>query len=295
MESFLARQQRFNRQTSDNWSRAEPHRTICTELLQQLASTASPNSPRDPRLCLLGAGTCNDIDLSRLATAYHDIVLVDFDASALDLGLRRQSQSENPAIRPLVSDVTGCATELDLLTPESLPEQVRPVEALLLERVSDVAESLSGPYDVAASLCLLSQLVQQVVERLSETHAEFVSLLQSIRLAHLRLLLSLVRPGGRAVLITDVVSSDTVPQLPRLAREELLPLLAALIPSRNFFSGLNPFILHQFFTKSSPMASLVNGVEPLMPWTWQLGERTYLVCGFVVVRSATGEAAPGLV
>jgi hypothetical protein len=285
METFLARQQRFNRQTADNWARAEPHRTLCSDLLRQLAAANAPTAQSAGRLCLLGAGTCNDVDLAALSTTFAEISLVDFDAAAMDRGIEQQSQSNNPAIRTRVADVTGCATDLDQLTPQSSPEEVRHVESLLQQRVQHVVDDLGNGYDVAVSLCLLSQLVQQVVERLSENHPSFVEMLQAVRISHLRVLLNLVRPGGRAVLITDVVSSDTVPQLSRLPREELLPLIAALIPSRNFFSGLNPFILHQLFTGPSPISPLVSQVEPLMPWTWQLGERTYLVCGFVALRS----------
>lgn len=282
METFLARQVRFNRQTADNWDRARPHREICTDLLVRLAGEAAAE-PR--RLTLLGAGTCNDIDLTRLPPLYSEITLADFDAESLTSGLARQGQSANRSIRSVIVDVTGCSSELDQLSPAAADVAIAEMAALLDRRVQSVAAQIGAGCDVAVSMCLLSQLIQQVVERLGEQHPGFLPLVQAVRQSHLRLLLNLVRPGGKAVLITDVVSSDTVPQLPRLPREELLPLLAALIPSRNFFSGLNPFIIHQLWTGDPKLQPLVQSVEPLAPWTWLLGQRTYLVCGFVVTRS----------
>lgn len=285
METFLARQQRFNRQTADNWERARPHREICTDLLARLGDELGRSSPGPTRLVLLGAGTCNDIDLARLQSLFSEITLADFDAEAVTTGLAQQGLSASGALRPVIVDVTGCSGEVDQLSPDSTSTAIEEVAGQLGSRVLPVASQIGTGCDIAASLCLLSQLIQQFVEHPGEQHPGFLLLIQAVRQAHLRLLLELVRPGGKVVLITDVVSSDTVPQLPRLSRDELLPLLAALIPSRNFFSGLNPFILHQLWSGDPTLQPLVQSVEPLAPWTWLLGQRTYLVCGFVVTRS----------
>ncbi len=74
-----------------------------------------------------------------------------------------------------------------------------------------VIPALPGPFDVVASTCLLSQLVGNAFHSVGEGHPRFLDLVRAIRLAHLRLMTGLRRAGGTAVLVTDLVSSDTFP------------------------------------------------------------------------------------
>ncbi len=301
MSRQLDRQRQFNQQTGDNWDRAAPHRTECTGHLERLArttsSSATSGAQRDvrPTLCLLGVGRANDVDLQRLLAFYATITLVDFDAESVALGIRHQGLEGDTRVTVLSLDVTGAGEVFDTLSREAAPDRLEQALAALSSGSSRVAEQVGRRFDVVVSLCLLSQLTLAVVEAVGDTHSGYVSLLQTVRLEHFRLLLALTKDGGAALLLSDVVSSDTVPQLSRTPREGLLPLLAALVSSRNFFSGLNPFILHQLWTSEDTLASQVAAVEPLAPWTWLLGERTYLVCGFVVTRTAANDFRTGSV
>ena len=47
--------------------------------------------------------------------------------------------------------------------------------------------------------------------------------------------------AGRAVLVTDVVSTSSAPELHGLAPDELEPAMAALVAAGNFFTGTNPY------------------------------------------------------
>ena len=78
---------------------------------------------------------------------------------------------------------------------------------------------------------------------------------------------------GTALLITDFVSSDTLPQLKQVPDDELEPLLAGAIADRNFFTGVNPGVLMR------QMESIGGGASRLHPpWRWTMGSRTYAVC-----------------
>src|SRR5947209_20163185 len=93
------------------------------------------------------------------------------------------------------------------LGPVSDPE----LEALVDWPHRRVGLALPGPFDVVASTCLLSQLIGNAFHSIGEAHPRFPEVVRAIRLGHLRLLATLARPGGRVVLVTDVVSSDRSP------------------------------------------------------------------------------------
>jgi hypothetical protein len=298
MSRQLDRQRQFNQQSSDHWDIVAPHRAECTSHLERLAGTNSlsaaqsaPSGAR-PTLCLLGVGRANDVDLNRLLAVYSTITLVDFDAESVVIGIKRQGLEGDQRLTVLRLDVLGAGDALESLSPEASPDRLESALAALATGSGRVVAEIGRRFDVVASLCLVSQLMLAVVEAVGEAHPGFLTLLQTVRLEHFRLLLALTNAGGVALLLTDVVSSNTVPQLSRTPREGLLPLLAALVSSRNFFSGLNPFLLHLVWTSDGSLAPHVAAVEPLAPWVWFLGERSCLVCGFAVTRAAAHHSRP---
>src|SRR5262249_21905853 len=141
------------------------------------------------------------------------------------------------------------------------------------------APALPGPFTVAASTCLLSQLINAVVQAVGATHPRFLPLIQAVRAGHLRLLNRLIAPGGRGVLITDFVSSQTVPNLATLPENALENTLVELIRQGNFFHGLNPYALIAAFRGDSAASSGAIDVQSLRPWRWNLGPRLYAVWG----------------
>ena len=104
-------------------------------------------------------------------------------------------------------------------------------------------------------------------------------MLIAIRDGHLKLMEKLIRPGGAGVLITDFVSSDTLPELATIddAPETVLATARKAIDQRNFFTGTNPWAM------KDALAKLISEdpFEPWSiapPWRWQIGEkRSYLV------------------
>ena len=58
---LVARQLRLNRETLDNWRLYHSHREAVADLI------CRPPQPTSSRLCILGAGNCNDLDLARFS------------------------------------------------------------------------------------------------------------------------------------------------------------------------------------------------------------------------------------
>src|SRR5438132_14001730 len=81
-ESISDEQARQNRTTRNQWHLYASHRLEIEKLIV-------PES-RGQRLCVVGAGNCNDLDLRWLAGAYGEVHLVDIDPLALDGAVRRQ-------------------------------------------------------------------------------------------------------------------------------------------------------------------------------------------------------------
>ena len=198
-----------------------------------------------PRLCLLGAGNCNDVDLRRLLGVYREIHLVDCDAEALSAALEHQSLTGHVSLI--------CHGGIDLLAgPPAL-----------------------GPHEVVASLCLLSQLLESAADAAHPT-GEPVRI-QAIRRQHLETLVALTFPGGLSLVITDVVSSATVPELVSTPDDRLPALVAQCILQRNFFSGTNPAPILDVLRRDPWFASRIASPEPIDPWKWDLGPRCYAV------------------
>jgi hypothetical protein len=208
---------------------------------------AAAGRSEQPRLRLLGAGNVNDVDLNEALGVFREIELVDIDGEAVERGVTRQGLRSDRRI------VVRGGTDF---------------RSGALERRS---------FDVVASCCALSQLIDGAVRTIGPQHPDVVEHLLRRRDDHLADLEAGVRPGGSAVLVTDFVSSDTAPALLRrsdLSNEEV----ASLVAERNFFSGCNPFVLRDRL-EALPTVTQVRWKPP---WVWRMAPgRSYAVAALI--------------
>lgn len=265
-DRLAARQILKNAQLRDAWDLFSPHRQRVTQLLV-------PESPLEgQRLCVLGAGNCNDLDLRQLSAAFDEVHLVDIDGAAMRDAVSRQSDAGDPRIiLHAGADLSGLgaclahdrsAQDLDALAGQAANAQDCPVAV---------------GCDVVASTCLLTQLLELATEFPGKTHPRYLEFVQAIRIGHLRMLIDQVARGGTGVLVTDLVSSDSDPGLAGTAAQHLPDRVRSLIEQRNFFTGVNPAVLHALFTTDPEISSTVSDVEMISPWLWDLGPRVYAV------------------
>src|SRR5204862_7705623 len=100
---------------------------------------------------------------------------------------------------------------------------------------------------------------------------------QSVREIRLMLMLRLLRTGGRGGFVSDMVSSDTAPEITSVAPTALAELMARLVAAKNFFTGLNPFVIEGLLMQDPRLAPAVARSAFHLPWLWQLGAtRSYL-------------------
>jgi hypothetical protein len=278
MNALVTDQIAANRASAAGWSEFADHRVRLTGLLTAHAGQGS--------LCVLGAGNCNDLDLGRLTAAFDTVRLVDLDGAALNAGVARQPATGDKLALHGGLDLTGAFSQMATWSGEVPHGAEAFLAAAPLASIRHLPSS-----GVVVSTCLLSQLVGALVEAVGEMHPRFVTLLQALRLGHLRQMLQLTAPGGVCLLVTDVVSSDTLPELDLVDNQALPGCLEHALRDRNFFHGTNPVVLAELFRSQPGIAEQVEHVVGVAPWRWNLGPRRYLVAAFLLKKAATTEGS----
>jgi len=265
---LLTEQARKNQATRDHWRRFAPHRQRVTA---RLIDSIPPGSAT-PHLAILGAGNCNDLELAELRQWFATIDLLDGDCRSVLQGIERQGLASDPSIRaggPI--DLSGMAETTSTWSPNH-PAGDEVIDAAIAA-TNDSCSLPIQPVDVIASVCLLSQILDQLAAAVGQAHPRFLDLVQHVRRSHFRRLIGHLRPGGTGLFISDVVSSDTAPQIVSANDLALPVVLRECIENGDFFTGLNPAVVHSLLTTDP----LIAEVKMIPPWLWDLGSRVYAV------------------
>ena len=283
----LEQQALINKATRDQWDLYQSHRDRINHLVIGVRKQFPDDSA--PTLAVLGVGNGNDIDLKMLSQHFAKIHLFDCDPNALDFLTQRQltdwAAGDRVVIEPAV-DLTSIADTLNQL-PTPLSE---PFVAKILEEATE-PDALEGrSFDVVLSSCMLTQLLASVVESFGDDSAYKNDMMLAVRNGHVKLISRLVKPNGVGVLVSDFVSSDTLPELKQTeTKEDIRTLSQAAVDQKNFFTGANPFAIRSALEKvvveipSKPIT-----IEP--PWRWQIGaDRYYLVTAIGFHKSSASK------
>jgi len=279
MNWLLAEQARRNSAGQSRWAPYANHRREITARLLR----AAPSPPG--RLCVLGAGNANDLDLAVLSRAFREVHLVDIDGQAL-----RRSASQQAGIVAAALhlhgdvDLTGCWSEFAGWARGEPPSDAAIARAIELAARGPELE-LDGPFELVASTCVISQLLESGVLALGDKHPRLLEWIVAARTAHLRLLNRLTAPGGRALLATDFVSSVTQAELTAAHEPDWPALLDQILPRGNFFHGLNPRVLRELFQGDPQLAASAKHAQLTGFWRWNQGSRVYAVCALEFSRA----------
>ena len=267
-------EQRGNREGRDLWDRYALHRQHLTAAVLALA-------PGGGRLCLLGAGNANDYDLPALADRFEEIHLVDIDPAALARATGGQPAPVRNKLRSHAPvDLSGIFHQLDA-GRAGLPDHAQLVET----GVADVLGRLPAGFDLVVSACVMSQISWSFARLGGEDVDLRTALEQAMVTIHLRTLLSLVRPGGPALLAADLVSTDNYPIDEIGPDTDLRALVTELSESRLAYAVSNPELLQQLLRRDRPARALLESTELGQPWLWTGShDRTYLVYPMVLRR-----------
>jgi hypothetical protein len=234
-------------------------------------------------LCVLGPGNGNDIELTRLAQEFEKIMLVDLDEAALARAVARLDEDRAGRVERISQvDLSGILPVLESWVRHRNPpdaEITAVVRTAMAARRPEV-----GTFDVVASTCMLTQLIDSVYMALQTEHPRCVELVMAVRNRHLEIILELLNPGGVGVLVTDFVATETAPELAQLD-ELLLPQVAAKwIEERNFFTGANPFAIRDYYNRSRGPGPCATNAQVKGPWRWDIGAKQLAVCAVTFRR-----------
>ncbi|MEO8184271.1 MAG: hypothetical protein ABI895_36080 [Deltaproteobacteria bacterium] len=273
------RQTRSNRNSLASQALFQGHRDRLTHAILERCAPRSGD-----RLCILGAGNCQDLELPELASRYRELHLVDLDEQALTRARDRQPRSvrEQLVLHPGL-DLSQLLGELDASralawAPERLAQQPGSAAA-------QIARAIGARFESVVSACVLSQMQLALCTELSEAHPLFAALSYTLGLTHLRTLAALSAPGGRALLCSDVADEQLAPLAGLGPDANLLELLAQLVLAGEVFHSVDPVLMSQMLIDDPLLARDVL-LQPLRDvWLWQLtAERSYLVYALLLER-----------
>lgn len=259
------------------------HRRHLTDLL--MARAVDVTSGEGPRLCVLGAGNCGDLDLERLASRYRSIHLVDVDTDALERAMSRQSAGTRAALVPVAPlDLSGLLEPLDrwkklLITPDE-------VLAHPVHTAESIAQRLGEPFDVVVSACVLSQMHLSVRNVLSDSHRLFQAAGYTLNLTHLRTLARLAKPaGGVALLVSDVATERMAPLDSSRATGDCFALLEHQLRTGGVFDAVRPDAIAAIAGDDPSLLRELGTARIVDTWVWQNGpRRAFLVYALELPR-----------
>lgn len=276
VKSFAAEQRALNRTSVNRWDLFASHRDRVTRLALESIEE------RDARICVLGAGNCNDIDLAILQDAGAEVHLVDIDAHALSHVAERQGLGTRPLPHGGV-DLTGIAGLIEQRRDD--PERL--VQKLLCRADRAQCPDLPHGFDLAISCCVLTPLIQAVAGVIGDKHPRLHDVALALRAGHMRTLVDRVRPGGRALFVTEVASSESLPELAGASDDRLPALLQRAILTGEVFRATSPPALVHWIIAARPGGARLEPPGLVGPWRWRVSRRVeYLVVALLLRRPA---------
>lgn len=220
------------------------------------------------RIAILGAGNCNDLDLSSIVDSFGEVHLFDIDGEALRLAMGRQSREVRRACRLHERDLTGVARFLDEWK-HSAPDPMR-AQICAWKELSRLLDE-TGEFDVVVSTCLLSQVAVNLRDFFGMVPALNGALCAAI-VGHVLLAAALTKPGGTLLIISDCITSQ-FPIREEARRRGPLWAIFHLSEQGASFPGTDPDLIAGVLRGTD-----IAGAEFKSAWIWELTpEQQYLV------------------
>jgi hypothetical protein len=286
---IAARQVQANREALGCGASMVGHRERLTEVILDRASPGGAG-----RLCLLGAGNANDVDLPRLARAYAEIHLVDIDAEALGRARERLSEAERARVSTHAAvELSGMFDDFEGWTRGAQRFTANRDELVQAVRAAAraVAARLPGPFDTVVSCCMLTQIQLSLRDLIGDRDPAFPTLRAAMNAIHVRVLAGLVAPRGKALLATDMASSTTCPLDTLPPDADLAKLFQELVAAGNLFFISHPGLLAAEIRRDPDLDRELTVRFPIGPWLWQNGPAIrYLVYALELAKDRSAAA-----
>lgn len=268
-----AHEREANAAGRSHWQLYSEHRAQTTALI----AARSP-AGKNARVALLGAGNCNDVDLPQVLEHAAQVHLIDIDAHAITAARERLDEAQRERVKLLAPvDLSG-------LLPTWHQARMRvpsfaEVDGWSAQGAAKVVETVNDAFDLVVSCCVLTQMSWGLRQSLGANHPLETQAREALVGAHLRSLVALA-PGVKALLISDMISTEYFPLDDLPAGTDLQALMDRLVAEQNFYQGANPPLVKRLLRRDPWLAERVRQQTWLTPWLWHgPGGRTYLVYG----------------
>jgi len=258
-----------------DWELYAAHR----ERFTQAVLDAAPSGDRGARLCVLGAGRCNDLDLARLAASYGELHLVDLEPALVASAVSREHAAVRSRLIPHAPvDLAVLSTKRAAKWQRRAPNAAE-LEAAASTTLQGLLARLPGPFDVVVSACVLTQLGFALMQSFRESHPLLSPLRVATARTHLQTLIELTAPHGSALFVSDLASSSHYPLDALPPGAKLDEVLVDVVDKRAFYHLARPDLVQGLLEEAASERELA----PLSPWLWTGPlARTYLVYGFKI-------------
>jgi hypothetical protein len=285
LDAAIAQQIASNDSATGHEASFAAHRARVTS---EIAARA-PASGRG-RLCLLGAGNANDVDVAALAARFAEIHLVDLDGKAVARAIARVPPSLQPQLVAHVPvDVSGLFDRLEGWS--AAPPEPAALDGLVAGAAARVAGTLPGPFDVVVSCSLLTQLQLVLLQVVGDANPRFVDLRTAVNRVHMRALGALLAPGGVALLVTDLTTSEIYPPLVHVdADADLGRLMADLLAGGGVIHAAHPGLLSSEMRRDPALKQAFAVRFPIGPWIWHNGPTQALLVYALEIRRVAQDA-----
>lgn len=209
-----------------------PHRRMISGLLGPKPAS------RTGIAAVLGAGQCRDVDLRDWLERFHEVHLIDFDRQAMEAGTQAQQVTAHPRLfLHAERDIGGFRALLDSESDAETISRDEIDDAVLSEAIRGVSLSELGTFDVVLSANALAVEARRLAAGVNRTSTTAAALMGTLRQHHLEMMVDLTRPGGVALLVTELTNSQFVPVLRTMPDEAQLD---ALLRQPEILPALNP-------------------------------------------------------
>lgn len=263
-------ERRGNEMGVGDWELYAQHRARQTQAILDAA-------PSGGRVCFLGAGNCNDLDLESLASHFSELHLVDIDLQALQRSATRQSPETQSKIR--LHGGIELSGLLGKIGDKKRPLQTfADIEAALQPATERVLAKLPCDMDLAVSCCMMTQIYFGLHRAVSIDDPMLVSIRHAGIVVHLRTLGMIVKPGSSVLFVTDALSSDSYPIETLETETDLVKRIEDLATQVRLFEAGSPIVIRRILYRDTELIKLLEDPRITAAWLWTGPlERTYLV------------------
>jgi hypothetical protein len=180
-------------------------------------------------------------------------------------------------------DLTGFLAKLEAWGRMEVTEEE------MLRHPAHTAKELAarlGTFDLVVSACAITQMQLSVLNALGDGHRLFDAVRHTLALTHLHTLFELTVPGGRSVLVTDVLSNQNYRYLDKLpADANFLQILTDVIAAERVIYVARPGLFHLLARQDPVLGRSATLSPPLSAWLWRNGpESRFLVYAMELKR-----------